>query len=139
MRTITVSGNLGRDPEMRSTASGTSIANFSLAVRRNRPDESGQYQSDWFSCAVFGNRASTIERYFKKGSHVVVTGDLELNEWTGNDGESHQQLAINVRDFDLPDRASSSETATQSNPTTNNEPLKSASDSIDIADDQLPF
>ncbi|MBP5810243.1 single-stranded DNA-binding protein, partial [Lactiplantibacillus argentoratensis] len=51
MRQITISGNLGKDPEVRQTQSGMQVANFSLAVRQNRPDDQGNYGTDWFRCA----------------------------------------------------------------------------------------
>ena len=102
MRQITISGNLGRDAELKQLQNGTQVANFSLAVRQNRP-HNGQYGTDWFRCAVFGKRAETIEQYYKKGSHVLVTGTLELSEYNGN-----TQLDVIVSDFDLPARTSQS-------------------------------
>ncbi|ADF83433.1 MULTISPECIES: single-stranded DNA-binding protein [Levilactobacillus] len=127
MRTITISGNVGKDPEVRSTQNGMQVANFSVAVRQNRQSEDGQYGTDWFRCTVWGNRANVIQRFYHKGSHVIVSGDLEITEYNGQ-----TQLGVNVNDFDLPDRQSESQQH-------NTQQTVPASDSIDVTDDDLPF
>lgn len=127
MRTITISGNVGKDPEVRSTQNGMQVANFSVAVRQNRQSEDGQYGTDWFRCTVWGNRANVIQRFYHKGSHVIVSGDLEITEYNGQN-----QLGVNVNDFDLPDRQSESQQH-------NTQQTVPASDSIDVTDDDLPF
>ncbi|MFC6275635.1 single-stranded DNA-binding protein [Levilactobacillus tangyuanensis] len=112
---------------MRSTQNGMQVANFSVAVRQNRQSEDGQYGTDWFRCTVWGNRANVIQRFYHKGSHVIVSGDLEITEYNGQ-----TQLGVNVNDFDLPDRQSESQQH-------NTQQTVPASDSIDVTDDDLPF
>lgn len=124
MRQITISGNLGKEPQINTTQGGTEVANFSVAVRKSRPDDSGDYGTDWFRCSVWGKRAATIERFFHKGSHVTVTGTFELGEYDGN-----PQLNVNVSDFDLPDNKTQA----------SNDPFSNNGDSIDIGEDDLPF
>lgn len=131
MRQITISGNLGKDPEVRQTQSGMQVANFSLAVRQNRPDDQGNYGTDWFRCAVWGKRSGTIERYFHKGNHVLVTGTFEVDEYNGQ-----TQLGVNVTDFDLPERMSNQG---QPQRPSHKQATPSASDQITISDDDLPF
>lgn len=127
MRTITISGNVGQDPEVRSTQNGMMVANFSVAVRQNRQGDDGQYGTDWFRCTVWGNRANVIQRFYHKGSHVVVSGDLEISEYNGK-----TQLGVNVNNFDLPERdGQSQQSGGQSMPSRN--------DPINITDDDLPF
>lgn len=128
MRTITISGNVGKDPDVRSTQNGMMVANFSVAVRQNRPGEDGQYGTDWFRCTVWGNRANVIKHFYHKGNHVVVSGDLEISVYNGQ-----TQLGVNVNDFDLPDRQSDTQ---QQNGQQTPPP---ADDSIDVTDDDLPF
>lgn len=123
MRVMTISGNVGNEPEIRQTNSGMNVANFSVAVRRNRPDKDGSYNSDWVRCSLFGKRADVIERYFHKGSHVVVTGDWGFDTYQGNDGTQHTNLTLNVQGYDLPDRKSS----------------KKQDEPVDISDDDMPF
>lgn len=132
MRQITISGNIGNDVQVNSTQSGNKVANFSVAVRQNRPDNNGEYGTDWFRCSVWGTRASTVEKFYKKGSHVVITGSLSINEYNGK-----TQLQIDVSDFDLPDnRNTNNANSTQKN---SNNSFNNGGQSIDISDDQLPF
>ncbi|MBF7102275.1 single-stranded DNA-binding protein [Pediococcus pentosaceus] len=132
MRQITISGNIGKDAELRSTNNGMQVSNFNVAVRQNRPDNNGQYGTDWFRCSVWGTRASTVEKFYKKGSHVVVTGSLSINEYNGK-----TQLQVDVSDFDLPDnRNTNNANSTQKN---SNNSFNNGGQSIDIGDDSLPF
>lgn len=132
MRQITISGNIGKDAELRSTNNGMQVANFNVAVRRNRPDNNGEYGTDWFRCSVWGTRASTVEKFYKKGSHVLVTGSLSINEYNGK-----TQLQIDVSDFDLPDnRNTNNANSTKRN---SNNSFNNGGQSIDISDDSLPF
>lgn len=124
MRQITISGNLGKDPQINTTQNGMKVANFSVVVRKSRPDDGGNYGTDWFRCSVWGKRATTIERFFHKGSHVTVTGTFELGEYDGN-----PQLNVNVTDFDLPDNKTQA----------SDNPFDNGDDSIDISDNDLPF
>ncbi|MCG7196749.1 single-stranded DNA-binding protein [Pediococcus pentosaceus] len=132
MRQITISGNIGNDVQVNSTQSGSKVANFSVAVRQNRPDNNGEYGTDWFRCSVWGTRASTVEKFYKKGSHVVVTGSLSINEYNGK-----TQLQIDVSDFDLPDNRNTNN-ANSIKRNVNNS-FNNGGQSIDISDDQLPF
>lgn len=132
MRQITISGNLGKDPEIRTTQSGTQVANFNVAVRQNRPDDQGNYGTDWFRCSVWGKAVSRIERFYHKGSHVTLTGSFEVSEYNGN-----TQLGINVSDFDLPERTNG-QGQSQSAPQVSRQQQASSSQ-IDINDDDLPF
>ncbi|WP_099300132.1 single-stranded DNA-binding protein [Pediococcus pentosaceus] len=132
MRQITISGNIGNDVQVNSIQSGNKVANFNVAVRQNRPDNNGEYGTDWFRCSVWGTRASTVEKFYKKGSHVVVTGSLSINEYNGK-----TQLQIDVSDFDLPDNRNANNT--NSTKRNSNNSFNNGGQSIDISDDQLPF
>ncbi|ABJ67819.1 single-strand binding protein [Pediococcus pentosaceus ATCC 25745] len=132
MRQITISGNIGNDVQVNSTQSGNKVANFNVAVRQNRPDNNGEYGTDWFRCSVWGTRASTVEKFYKKGSHVVVTGSLSINEYNGK-----TQLQIDVSDFDLPDNRNANNTNSTKRNVNNS--FNNGGQSIDISDDDLPF
>lgn len=132
---MTITGNIGKEPEIKSTSNGTQLASFSVAVRQNRRDEQGNYGTDWVNCAVFGNRVSTIQQYFHKGSKVTLTGDWSLDTYTGNDGQTRTSVQLTVRDFDLPERQQGG----QQQAPQSNDPFVNNGDSIDISDDDLPF
>ena len=83
-------GNLGSDPEVRSTPGGQRVANFRLATSRNWTGQDGQKQekTEWHSIVAWGKLADICERYLQKGKQVYVEGRLETRNW--QDKESGQ-------------------------------------------------
>jgi len=83
-------GNLGSDPEVRSTPGGQRVANFRLATSRQWTGQDGQRQekTEWHSIVAWGKLADIVERYLTKGKQVYVEGRLETRSW--QDKESQQ-------------------------------------------------
>jgi single-strand DNA-binding protein len=77
-------GNLGRDPEIRSTQSGNKVANLSVATERRWTDKDGDRQkaTTWHDVTCWSRQADFAESYLKKGSRVYVEGQLDEDEWT---------------------------------------------------------
>jgi len=88
-------GNLGRDPEVRSTPSGQPVASFSLATNRRWRDRDGnrQEQADYHNVVVFGRQAETSAQYLKKGSGALVEGRLQTRSWD-KDGQKQYRTEI---------------------------------------------
>jgi single-strand DNA-binding protein len=93
MNNLTVSGRLGRDPELRSTRSGDSVCSFSLAVNRFKKDD----PPIWFDVSVWGKQGENVSRYLSKGSEVVVAGEVDSREYEKRDGSTGFSLTINAR------------------------------------------
>ena len=76
-------GNLGRDPELRSTASGQQVANFSVATSRKWRDKDGnrQEQTEWHDIVVWGRQAEVAGQYLTKGRQVYIEGRLQTRSW----------------------------------------------------------
>ena len=76
-------GNLGKDPEMRYTPSGKAVTNFSVAVSRRWTDRDGQKQekTTWFRVAAWDKLAEICNQYLKKGSQVMVEGEIEAKAY----------------------------------------------------------
>ena len=76
-------GNLGGDPEVRNTANGQAVANFSLATNRKWKDRGGnrQEQTEWHSIVAWGKQAEIAGQYLAKGSRVFVEGRLQTRSW----------------------------------------------------------
>ena len=89
-------GNLGSDPELRHTNSGTSVCNFSVATNRKYKDGSGEYQeeTEWHRIVVFGKTADNCSRYLSKGRQVYVEGRLQTREWTDKQGNTRKSTEI---------------------------------------------
>ena len=98
---VVLVGNLGRDPEMRYSQNGTPITNFSLAVNRRRRGTDGNYvdETDWFRVTLFRNMAETSAEWLKKGSKVLVEGQLQIRTYTGQDGIERTSVDVNADNF----------------------------------------
>ena len=102
---ITAVGNLGKDPEMRFTPSGTAVTGFSIAVNKEFTAASGERvkQTIWIRVSVFGKSAEACNQYLKKGSRVLVVGELQPDKVTGgpriwqkSDGSSGASFEVNA-------------------------------------------
>ena len=96
-------GNLGRDPEIRSTQDGQRIANFTLATSENWRDRvSGERKerTEWHRVVVFNDRLSEIvEKYLRKGSKVYLEGQLQTRKWTDNQGQERYTTEVVLTRF----------------------------------------
>ena len=102
---VTLIGNLGNDPEVRSTNGGNRVATFSLATSRSWNDASGakQEKTEWHRCVVWNTKTSQladiVERYVKKGDKLYVEGRIEYRQWQDKDGQTRYSTEINVREL----------------------------------------
>jgi single-strand DNA-binding protein len=89
-------GNLGRDPEVRYTAGGSPVANFTVATNERWTDKSGQPQerTEWHRIVVWGKQAETCGQYLKKGRSVYIEGKIQTREWTNKEGQKQYSTEI---------------------------------------------
>lgn len=96
-------GNVGRDPEIRSTNSGTRIANFSLATSqqwRDRTSGEKKERTEWHRCVVFAEGlVDIVEKYVRKGDKLYVEGEIQTREWTDNAGVKKFSTEIVLKPF----------------------------------------
>ena len=100
---VVISGNLTRDPEMRSSQSGMGILTFGMAVNdRRRNSQTGEWEdyANFVDCVLFGNRADYLSRTLHKGIKVVVEGKLRYSSWE-RDGQRRSKLEVVVDDLDF--------------------------------------
>ena len=91
---IVIMGRLTRDPELRRTGSGVAVASFSVAVDRDRAPEGQEKETDFIDCVAWRNTAEFVEKYFKKGRMIVVSGRLQIRGWTDKDGNKRRSAEI---------------------------------------------
>ena len=102
---VTLIGNLGNDPEVRSTPGGGRVATFSLATSRSWNDQAGnrQEKTEWHRCVVWNTKTSQladiVERYVHKGDKLYVEGRIEYRQWQDKDGQTRYSTEINVREL----------------------------------------
>jgi single-strand DNA-binding protein len=94
-------GNLGADPELRSTTSGTRVATLSVATSRQWTGRDGQDQekTEWHRVICWDRLADVCERYLKRGDRVYVEGSIEYRQWEGQDGQTRYTTEIRAREM----------------------------------------
>lgn len=100
-----ISGNLGADPELRSTASGTAILSLRVAVNERRKDQSGEWTDyvNWVDAVMFGARAESVSLFLQKGSKVSISGRLRYSSWE-RDGQKRSKLEVVVDEIEFMSR-----------------------------------
>jgi single-strand DNA-binding protein len=98
-------GNLGSDPEVRSTTGGNRVATFSVATTRtwNSPSGEKQEKTEWHRCVVWNSKGSgladVVEKYCKKGDRIYVEGRIEYRQWQDKENQTRYSTEINVREL----------------------------------------
>jgi single-strand DNA-binding protein len=90
---VVLVGRLARDPELRYTASGTAVANFTLAVDR-RPKSDGTKEADFIRIIAWGKQGENCSNYLAKGRLVAVDGRLQMHTYQGQDGQNHTSAEV---------------------------------------------
>lgn len=148
-------GNLGADPEIRYTASGTAVANLRLATSEAWKDkQSGDMQerTEWHRLVIFGRTAEVAGEYLKKGSKIYTEGRLRTNKWQGQDGQDRYTTEIVVNEMQMLDSRGGgtanygppqggARPQSQSQPAPQQQPSQPAAvdQSFDDLDDDIPF
>jgi single-strand DNA-binding protein len=95
LNTITIMGRLTRDPELRRTGSGVAVASFCLAVDRDyNPKDGGERETDFIDVTAWRGTAEFISKYFTKGSMAIVSGRLQIRNWTDKDGNKRRSAEV---------------------------------------------
>lgn len=100
MNNITIKGRLTRDPELKEYTTKKNekgeSCKFSVAVDRRFGEE-----TDFFNCVTFGGLSKVIDKYFKKGSEIVVSGEMQCNPYEAKDGTKRYPWSLVVQQFDF--------------------------------------
>lgn len=98
---VMVIGYLGRDPEMRFTPSGKSVANFSVASSRSWKTADGEVhtETEWFNVVAWEKLAEISKEHLSKGSRVYVEGRLQSHSWQDSEGKQHKSIEVVARDI----------------------------------------
>ncbi len=94
---IVVMGRLTRDPELRTTQSGVNVASFTVAVDRDFGGRDGnERQTDFFDCSAWRSTGEFVNRYFRKGSMIIVSGRMQSRKWQDRDGNNRISWEISA-------------------------------------------
>lgn len=131
-------GRLVDDVTLRTTPSGVSVANFTIASQRNRKDANGEYQADFIDCVAWRGLAEFLANYTAKGSRIDVDGRLETRTYESKEGRTVKVTEIQVDNVEVIDwKRSRQEDGGQKKKS--NDPFAGEGGEITINDDDLPF
>jgi single-strand DNA-binding protein len=160
---VTLLGNVGKDPEIRSTAGGTMVANLTLATSDRQKDAQGTWQdkTEWHNLVAFTRTAEIVRDYVKKGSKLYIEGKIQTRSWDDKEsGQKRYRTEILVNELVLlsgreegagggqggysrPATATAASSAASSSASFDQRPPAAAHDdfaqSAEISDDDIPF
>ncbi len=100
---VNITGNLTRDPELRSTQGGTQVLHLGVAVNdRRRNPQTGNWEDypNFIDCVMFGTRAEAIQRYLSKGTKVAIEGRLRYSSWE-RDGQKRSKIEVVIDEIEF--------------------------------------
>lgn len=127
-------GRLTRDPEIRTTQSGGTMARFSIAVDRRFKRE-GQPEADFFNCLAFNKTADFVSKYLNKGTKILIEGEVQQNDYTDKNGTKHYGVQVLVNQIEFAESKASQ--GGQSEQTAVPDDFMEVDDSVD--DSGIPF
>ena len=149
---IVLMGRLTRDPELRYTQSQTPVASFRIAVDRDYSSrDGGEKQTDFIDIVAWRQQAEFVTKYFTKGSMVIVTGRLQMRDWTDRDGNKRTSAEVvadrvmfgeskRSRDDNAPPPRGESGNSNRGNSQSfDNAPSASAFSELSDTDGEMPF
>lgn len=143
INTITASGNIGKDCELRVTPNGKNVAKFSLPIKQGFGEHE---KTSWVSCKLFGATAEKLTQYLTKGTKVTVSGQFVMEKWQDQNGVDRSHPVIIVRDVDFGGGKRDQSWGQPQQPSSNGPPAKSQQQAapqyneppMDF-DDDIPF
>lgn len=149
---VNISGNLTRDPELRSTTSGTQVLSFGVAVNdRRRNQQTGEWEDypNFIDCVMFGTRAEAVSRYLAKGSKVAIEGKLRYRSWEAQDGSKRNKIEVAVDEIEFLSRGQQGQQAAPAYqapapapvqaPAPTQAPVAAPPQATEVYDEDIPF
>lgn len=141
MNKVILIGRLTRDPDIRYTAgeSANCIARFSVAVNRRFKDADGNYGADFINCVAFGKSGEFIEKYFRKGMAIGLTGRIQTGSYTNKDGQKVYTTDVVVEETEFVESKNGSGGNSSSVPTPSSPSDDGFMNIPDGIEEELPF
>jgi len=143
MNVVTLIGRMTRDSELKYTANGTPVINFSIALNEYQGEEKGEI-THFFECFAFGKRWEKLNSYLVKGTKIAVNGSLSFEQWVDKQGSKRSTVKIKVSDIEFcGSKNSGNNNSTNYNNNNDYSSQSSAKENsiptIDINDEEIPF
>lgn len=140
MNVVNLIGNFTADPDVRN-ANGKTVVRMTLAVNRKFKNAEGRYDADFISCVAFDKNAEFIEKYFRKGMKIGITGRIQTGSYTNRDGQKVYTTDVVIDSSEFVERQSqqSNEPAAPRDTTSNTADSDGFMNIPEGIDEELPF
>jgi len=101
MNKVVLVGRLARDPELRTTQSGTAVVSFTVACDRRFAKQGEERQADFISCVAWGKTAEFVSRYFTKGMRIALDGRIQTRSWDDQNGQKRYATEVVAEDVEF--------------------------------------
>ena len=101
MNKVILVGRLTKDPELRATTSGVSVASFTVACDRRFVKQGEERKAEFINCIAWRQSAEAISRYFKKGDRIAIEGTIQVRDWQDNDGKKRYATEVVVEQWEF--------------------------------------
>ena len=105
---VILMGNMVAEPELKQTPSGVAVCSFRIGVQRRFKDANGTYASDFINIVAWRQQAEFVARYFHKGSCICIVGNIQVRNWTDQNGQKRYTTEVIVDEVNFVDSASES-------------------------------
>lgn len=147
INTVTVSGNLTRDAELKATASGAQLITFSVAVNDRAKDSQGQWvdRPNYIDCTLWGNHVQNLAPHMTRGTRVCASGRLRQDSWEDRQtGQKRSKVGITVTDVEILRDRPGAATASHAQPAPTAQQLQQTARAVpaygyEEADEDIPF
>ena len=138
---VIITGNLTRDPEMKTTPTGVEIASFCLALNRMFKNQAGEAveETAFVDGTAFGKQAELIGNWMGKGRPMLLEGRLKQDTWQNNDGKNRSKLTVVCEKFHFMDSKQDANPSTSGEAKPITEPNPKPANKSPISDDDVPF
>lgn len=99
LNTITIQGRIAKDLEIHNTQTGASVLTFPVAVERDYVPDGGTRQTDFIDCVAWNKQAEFVQKWFTKGSLILVTGSLQSRKWEDKNGNKRTSWEVQTREI----------------------------------------
>lgn len=98
LNTVALAGRITQTPTLQQTSGNVSYVRFNIACDRDYLQADNQRETDFIPCVAWRQTAEFVSKYFEKGSAIIITGRLEVNNWKTPDGEQRREMLVSVDD-----------------------------------------
>ena len=135
MNSVTLIGNLTRDPELKATQSGYVFCTFTVACTRRIKPKNGERETDFINCVAWRERGEFVHKYFHKGSKLAIEGTLQMRSYEAQDGTKRTAYEVLVDNVEFCERRQDGAKQYNAPPA----PPDTFDDFVDVEESELPF